>query len=48
MARIGSAYLDTNNIFPRMELQLISGEKLKLPEGIGSGYGVILFYRGHW
>jgi hypothetical protein len=48
MARIGSVYLDTNDVFPQMELRLISGERLKLPEGIGLGYGVVLIYRGHW
>jgi peroxiredoxin len=48
MARAGSAYLDTNDLFPQLELRLISGEKLKLPEGIGEGYGVVLIYRGHW
>jgi hypothetical protein len=48
MARIGSVYLDTNDMFPRLELRLVSGEMLKLPEGIGEGYGVVLIYRGHW
>ena len=48
MARIGSAYLDANDMFPELELQLVSGEKLKLPEGIGEGYGVVLIYRGYW
>jgi hypothetical protein len=48
MARAESAYLDTNDMFPQLELRLVSGEKLKLPEGIGAGYGVVLFYRGHW
>ncbi len=48
MTRIGSEYLDTNDRFPQLELQLVSGEKLKLPEGIGEGYGVVLIYRGHW
>ena len=48
MARIGSASLDTNDMFPKWELQLVSGEKLKLPEGMGRGYGVVLIYRGHW
>ncbi len=27
MARIGAAYLDTNDMFPKLELQLVSGEK---------------------
>jgi len=48
MARIASASLDTNDMFPQLELQLVSGERLNLPEGIGEGYGVLLIYRGHW
>ncbi len=48
MARLGSAYLDTKDMFPEMELQLVSGEKLKLPEGMDQGYGVVLIYRGYW
>jgi hypothetical protein len=46
--RTGLTFLDTNDMFPQLELQLVSGEKLKLPEGTGEGYGVILIYRGHW
>jgi hypothetical protein len=48
MGRIGSALLDTNDMFPELSLQLVSGESLKIPEGTGVGYGVLLFYRGHW
>jgi hypothetical protein len=48
MARTGSTFLDSSDMFPQLELQLVSGEKLKLPDGIGEGYGVILIYRGHW
>ncbi len=48
MARIGSGYLDTNDMFPQMEFQLVSGEKLKLPEGMDQGYSVVLIYRGEW
>jgi hypothetical protein len=47
MARIGST-LDTNDMFPKIELQLVSGEKMKLPEGMGRGYSVVLIYRGEW
>jgi len=47
MARIGST-LDTNDMFPKLELQLVSGEKLKLPEGMGQGNSVVLIYRGEW
>jgi len=48
MARIGIAYLDTDDMFPKMEFQMVSGEKLKLPEGMGQGYSVVLIYRGKW
>lgn len=48
MARIGSVLLDTNDLFPQLDWRLVSGETLKLPRGTGEGYGVILFYRGHW
>ncbi len=48
MAREGTAYLDVNDPFPKMELQLLSGETLTLPGGIGEGYGVVLLYRGYW
>ena len=48
MSRIGSRFLDANDVFPDLELQLVSGETLKLPKGIVNGYGVVLFYRGYW
>ena len=48
MAKIGAGFLDTNDVFPDLELKLVSGETLKLPEGTGEGYGVVLFYRGYW
>ena len=48
MGRTGSALLDTNDMFPDMDLQVVSGETIKLPGGIGGDYNVVLFYRGHW
>ena len=48
MAKADSIFLDVDGTFPEMELQLVSGENLALPDGFGGGYGVILFYRGHW
>ncbi|MBC8418358.1 MAG: hypothetical protein KJ573_16915 [Proteobacteria bacterium] len=48
MARFDSKFLDTNDFFPQMELRLISGELLRIPEGLGDGYGVFLLYRGYW
>jgi len=48
MGRIGTVVLDTNDVFPELALQMISGETLTLPEASGPGYGVVFFYRGHW
>jgi hypothetical protein len=48
MGRIGSELLDANDVFPELNLQLVSGETLKLPEGTVEGYGLVLFYRGYW
>jgi hypothetical protein len=40
--------LDGGDPFPRMELQLVDGGTMPLPDGLGGGWGVILAYRGHW
>lgn len=40
--------LNTGDAFPRMQLQLVDGGTLELPEGLDAKYKVILFYRGHW
>ena len=48
MGKAGSVSLDTDDTFPKMDLKLVSGETLSLPEGTGEGYGVVLFYRGSW
>ena len=48
MARSASRLLDTNDSFPEMDLQLISGETLQIPKGLGGGYSVVLIYRGYW
>jgi peroxiredoxin len=45
---MGALILDTNDRFPELEFKIVSGETLKLPQATGPGYGVILFYRGHW
>jgi len=33
---------------PKLTLALVAGGTMELPGGIGTKYGVILFYRGHW
>ena len=40
--------MDSGDRFPELELHLISGQILKLPQEIGEGYCTILFYRGYW
>lgn len=48
MAKTDSTFLDTGNDYPKMDLQLLNGTTLRLPNDFGNGYGVVLFYRGHW
>ena len=48
MARLNSKFLDTNDLFPEMEVSLVSGEVLKIPQEFGDGYAVFLLYRGYW
>ena len=33
---------------PVLTINLVSGGTLALPDDLGSGYKVIIFYRGHW
>ena len=48
MARFDSNLLDSNDLFPEMELHLVSGELLRTPQEFGDGYAVLLLYRGYW
>ena len=48
MARLDSNFLDTNDLFPEMELSLVSGELLRIPQELVEGYAVFLLYRGYW
>ena len=34
--------------FPTLQLDLVGGGTLSLPDGLDASYKVILFYRGHW
>lgn len=43
-----SKKLGIGDTFPNLTLNLSSGGTIDLPDGLGSKYGVILFYRGHW
>ena len=48
MVKATTTFLDTNDSFPELDIRLISDETLRLPEGFGEGYGVLLLYRGYW
>jgi hypothetical protein len=48
MTRMDTVLLDTNDLFPDMRLNLVSGKRLKIPEAFGEGYAVFLLYRGYW
>lgn len=43
-----SKKLGIGDMFPDLTLNVVKGGTISLPTGIGSKYGVILFYRGHW
>jgi hypothetical protein len=43
-----SKMLGIGETFPNLSISLAKGGTIDLPGGIGSKYGVILFYRGHW
>ncbi len=34
--------------FPKLELNLVGGGKLTLPDDSPTRYSAVLFYRGHW
>ncbi len=40
--------LGTDDVFPKITLDLVDRSSLSLPGGMGGKYHVILFYRGHW
>jgi peroxiredoxin len=40
--------LQQGDRFPRLTLNLINGDTLRVPEDINSRYLVLLFYRGYW
>ena len=34
--------------FPSVELSLVGGGTLTIPDEVSSPYVIVLFYRGHW
>ena len=48
MAKANEKFLDTGDMFPRIELDKVGGGKIVLPDDLLGEWGVILFYRGIW
>src|SRR5690348_940491 len=49
MARNPSAaLLDVGDLFPRLELTLVDGRRLTVPDGLPRAYNVVLINRGAW
>ena len=40
--------LHNGDSFPSLSLPAVGGGHLSLPGDLAGGYGVVLFYRGHW
>lgn len=40
--------LNLMDTFPTIELSLVGGGRLTLPDQIETPYAIVLFYRGHW
>jgi hypothetical protein len=40
--------LNPDDLFPSMQLQLVGGGSLSLPDDLESLMTVVLFFRGHW
>lgn len=48
MARKGTFILDSGDKFPTLTMETVNHGHLRLPEGFGNGWGVLLIYRAHW
>lgn len=48
MAKVNTKFLDTGDVFPRLEVSRVGGGKIVLPDDLKGSWGVILLYRSHW
>ena len=48
MPNLRDRLLDTGDPFPAVTVRLIDGREGTLPDMVGPGYGVVLWYRGDW
>ncbi len=40
--------LKIGDSFPTMTFNLVGGGASTVPDDLGDGYKIVLFYRGHW
>ncbi len=40
--------LGIGEAFPALEIDIVDGQRIRVPSQLGGKYGVVLFYRGHW
>ena len=40
--------LQQGDRFPSIDLRLVSGERVTMPDDMPGRYVALLFYRGHW
>lgn len=43
-----SEKLNAGDTLPDVNLNRVGGDSLTVPTDIGSDFGIVLFYRGHW
>jgi len=48
MPRMTTKMLDSGEPFPALEVAKVGGGRIKLPDDLKGGWGVVLLYRGHW
>ena len=40
--------LEAGDQFPQINLNIVGGSAITLPDDIDTDHAIILFYRGHW
>jgi hypothetical protein len=48
MSKVNAKFLDTGDVFPRLEFAKVGGGSIVLPDDLQGSWGVVLLYRSHW
>ncbi|MBI2177095.1 MAG: hypothetical protein HYU38_01930 [Candidatus Tectomicrobia bacterium] len=48
MAKVNTKFLDTGDMFPRLEFPRVGGGRIVLPDDLKGSWGAVLLYRSHW